>query len=130
MAPVTTMQIYKGAIPFLVLQLVMVAVLIAFPTLVTGGLDEEIEVDMKAVGEQMLQDLNASDQSADFHSAPSLFGMPAPDGDAAGGAAPAAEPAPAGDPGGLPGAGDGSSTGPVGGDPGDPMQAIRDAIGK
>ncbi len=130
MAPVTTMQIYKGAIPFLLLQLVMVAVLIAFPTLVTGGLDEEIEVDMKAVGEQMLQDLNASDQSADFHSAPSLFGMPAPDGDAAGGAAPAAEPAPAGDPGGLPGAGDGSSTGPVGGDPGDPMQAIRDAIGK
>ena len=29
--PVTTMQIYKGAVPFVLIQLVMVGVLIAFP---------------------------------------------------------------------------------------------------
>ncbi|MCZ2088251.1 MAG: TRAP transporter large permease subunit, partial [Burkholderiales bacterium] len=34
-APVTTMQIYKGATPFLILQLTMVAILIAYPGLVT-----------------------------------------------------------------------------------------------
>ena len=55
--PVTTMQIYKGAIPFLLVQLVMVAVLIAFPGMVTSQLDKKVDVDMKAVGEQMLQDL-------------------------------------------------------------------------
>ena len=54
MEPVTTMQIYKGAIPFLVLQLSMVAILIAFPGLVTSNLDKKVNVDMKAVGEQML----------------------------------------------------------------------------
>ncbi len=35
MAPVTTAQIYWGAIPFLVIQLIMVALVIAFPQLVT-----------------------------------------------------------------------------------------------
>jgi hypothetical protein len=34
MAPVTTAQIYWGAVPFLVIQCVMVALLIAFPGLV------------------------------------------------------------------------------------------------
>lgn len=56
-APVTTMQIYKGAIPFLCIQLVMVGSLIAFPTLVTGSLDAPIDVDMDAVGAQMLDSL-------------------------------------------------------------------------
>jgi tripartite ATP-independent transporter DctM subunit len=37
-APVTTGQIYWGAVPFLVIQLIMVAVVIAFPGLVTSGL--------------------------------------------------------------------------------------------
>lgn len=56
-APVTTMQIYKGAIPFLCIQLVMVGSLIAFPSLVTGSLDAPIDVDMDAVGAQMLDSL-------------------------------------------------------------------------
>ncbi|WP_404299658.1 TRAP transporter large permease subunit [Alicycliphilus denitrificans] len=60
-APVTTMQIYKGAIPFLVLQLAMVAILIAFPGLVTGQLDKKVDVDMNAVGTQMLENLNQQD---------------------------------------------------------------------
>ena len=33
--PVTTGQIYWGAIPFVVIQLIMVALIIAFPNLVT-----------------------------------------------------------------------------------------------
>ncbi len=57
MAPVTTMQIYKGAIPFLILQLTMIAILIAFPGMVTGNLDKQSDVDMEAVGARMLQEL-------------------------------------------------------------------------
>ena len=59
MDPVTTMQIYKGAIPFLAIQLLMVGLLIFFPTLVTGSLDKKVDVDMKAVGTQMMKDLGA-----------------------------------------------------------------------
>ena len=60
MDPVTTMQIYKGAIPFLCLQLVMVGMLIFFPTLVTGSLDKKVDVDMDAVGAQMRESLGGS----------------------------------------------------------------------
>ena len=55
--PVTTMQIYKGAIPFVIIQLVMVGTLIAFPGIVTGALDKKVEVNMEAVGAEMLQQL-------------------------------------------------------------------------
>jgi len=37
-APVTTGQIYWGAVPFVVIQLIMVGILIAFPGLVTSAL--------------------------------------------------------------------------------------------
>ena len=37
-APITTGQIYWGAVPFVVIQVVMVSILIAFPGLVTGSL--------------------------------------------------------------------------------------------
>ncbi|MBS0507311.1 MAG: TRAP transporter large permease subunit [Proteobacteria bacterium] len=60
MEPVTTMQIYKGAIPFLILQLTMVGILIAFPGLVTSHLDKKLDVDMNAVGTQMLENLEQS----------------------------------------------------------------------
>ncbi len=119
MEPVTTMQIYKGAIPFLLLQLSMVAILIAFPALVTGGLDKKVDVDMKAVGEQMLLDLDQNTGS-DFNSAPALPGSDA--GAGQGSQAPA-------NGSGLPGADDDHS-GPVGGEAPDPMKAIQDAIGK
>ena len=59
MDPVTTMQIYKGAIPFLVIQLVMVGLLIAFPALVTGSLDAKVDVDLDAIGSQMMQDMGS-----------------------------------------------------------------------
>lgn len=57
MAPVTTMQIYKGAIPFVLIQLFMVGVMIAFPSLVTGNLDKAQTYDMKAIGDQMRESL-------------------------------------------------------------------------
>jgi TRAP-type mannitol/chloroaromatic compound transport system permease large subunit len=46
-APVTTSQIYWGAVPFVVIQIIMVALIIAFPNLVSGGLGkkEEINID-------------------------------------------------------------------------------------
>ncbi len=56
-APVTTMQIYKGAIPFVLIQLVMVSTLIAFPGIVTGNLDKKVEVNMDAVSNQLLDEL-------------------------------------------------------------------------
>ena len=39
-APVTTGQIYWGAVPFVVIQVIMVGIVIAFPELVTGNLDK------------------------------------------------------------------------------------------
>ena len=59
MDPVTTMQIYKGAIPFLAIQLLMVAILIIFPTLVTGSLDKKVKVDLDAVGTQMMENMGS-----------------------------------------------------------------------
>ena len=56
--PVTTMQIYKGAVPFVLIQLVMVGTLIAFPGIVTGSLDKPVVVDMNKVGDEMLNQLN------------------------------------------------------------------------
>ena len=48
-APLTTGQIYWGAIPFVCIQLIMVALVIAFPTLVLAGLDSGPKVDPSKV---------------------------------------------------------------------------------
>jgi len=48
-APVTTMQIYWGAVPFVVIQMIMVALVIVFPQLVTAGLDKAVAVDLDKV---------------------------------------------------------------------------------
>ncbi|TAN58085.1 MAG: TRAP transporter large permease subunit [Magnetospirillum sp.] len=42
---ITTGQIYWGAVPFVVIQMIMVGLVIAFPALVTGGLDKAGVVD-------------------------------------------------------------------------------------
>ena len=52
---VTTPQIYKGSIAFIVLQLIMVAVVIAYPSLVSGNLVEGVKVDADAAFEQLNQ---------------------------------------------------------------------------
>jgi TRAP-type mannitol/chloroaromatic compound transport system permease large subunit len=51
---VKTSEIYKGSIAFIVLQLIMVAAIIVFPNLVTGGLKEGVKIDADAAFEQML----------------------------------------------------------------------------
>jgi len=56
-APVTTMQIYWGAVPFVVIQVIMVGLIIGFPGLVSSGLDKPQKVDMDKVIQEMNQDL-------------------------------------------------------------------------
>jgi len=62
---VTTPQIYKGSIAFIVLQLIMVAVVIMVPTLVTGGIEkvELIDAD-KALQQIMIEKNEAADKAA------------------------------------------------------------------
>lgn len=52
---VKTTEIYKGSIAFIVLQVIMIATIIAYPTLVTGGIKEIVLIDADAAFEQMLQ---------------------------------------------------------------------------
>ena len=47
--PVTTMQIYWGAVPFVVIQMIMVGLVIAFPQMVTGGLDKAAKINLDTV---------------------------------------------------------------------------------
>ena len=49
MDPVKTTQIYMGAIPFVIIQIIMVAIVIAFPGLVTHYKDDRVEVDPSTV---------------------------------------------------------------------------------
>ncbi|MBN9369142.1 MAG: TRAP transporter large permease subunit [Comamonadaceae bacterium] len=98
--PVTTMQIYKGAIPFVLIQLVMVGVLIAFPGIVTGSLDKKVEVNMEAVGSQMMDALQSNEG---YGSGDDPFATPS-EGEEATPEAPAAE------------------------DAGDPAKALQDAL--
>ena len=78
--PVTTMQIYWGAVPFVLIQIIMVGLIIAFPAIVSSGLDKKQVYDMQKIEQQMQKEVN-QDQS---------FGAPQPDN--SGFAAPQAEP--------------------------------------
>ncbi len=53
-ARVTTGQIYWGAVPFVVIQLIMVALVITFPEMVTGNKEVATKIDADAVFEQLL----------------------------------------------------------------------------
>ena len=73
---VSTAQIYKGSIAFIILQLIMVACVIAFPSLVADGLGkDEVKIDADKALEQMqgareaLQQMSA-DPAASGGSAP------------------------------------------------------------
>ncbi|GCL62473.1 TRAP transporter large permease [Pseudaquabacterium pictum] len=50
---VTTAQIYKGSIAFICLQLIMVAAVIAFPGMVTGGIGSTVQIDADKALESM-----------------------------------------------------------------------------
>jgi len=51
--PVTTMQIYWGAVPFVIIQIVMVGLIIAFPGIVSSGLDKKEVFDLDKVRIEM-----------------------------------------------------------------------------
>jgi tripartite ATP-independent transporter DctM subunit len=73
-APVTTGQIYWGAVPFVVIQVIMVAIVIAFPKLVTGNLERQQFDPSKVKIELPQEDQKQQDQDV----APPDFGTPAP----------------------------------------------------
>jgi TRAP-type mannitol/chloroaromatic compound transport system permease large subunit len=50
---VQTSQIYKGSIAFIILQLIMVAAVIAYPKLVTGGIEQTVQMDADKILQQM-----------------------------------------------------------------------------
>ena len=50
---VTTTQIYKGSIAFIILQLIMVSVVVLNPTLVTGSIEKAAVVDEAAVNDML-----------------------------------------------------------------------------
>jgi TRAP-type mannitol/chloroaromatic compound transport system permease large subunit len=65
--PVTTMQIYWGAVPFVVIQIIMVGLIIGFPGIVSSGLDKTEKYDLDKIQIQMnkeMQDLAAPPASA------------------------------------------------------------------
>jgi GntP family gluconate:H+ symporter len=108
MAPVTTMQIYWGAIPFVVIQIIMVGLIIAFPGIVSSGLDKVEKLDMDKITTQM-QNSTAAPPEADASAA---AGSATP----ASGAAPASPGAPA------------AEAPPTSDD--DPMKAMEDSMAK
>ena len=61
---VTTAQIYKGSIAFIILQLIMVGVILFNPQLVTGSLGQAVKVDDAAVTDMLnnMQDLQFDEQ--------------------------------------------------------------------
>ena len=62
---VTTGEIYRGAIAFIVIQLVLIAVVIAWPQLVTGGLDKAAAVNIDDIKIEMPLDPDAEAKEAE-----------------------------------------------------------------
>ena len=56
--PVTTMQIYWGAVPFVIIQIIMVGLIIAFPGIVSSEIEKPKVVDMEKIRLQMEADVN------------------------------------------------------------------------
>jgi TRAP-type mannitol/chloroaromatic compound transport system permease large subunit len=75
-APVTTMQIYWGAVPFVLIQVVMVGLIIAFPGIVSSGLDKTEKVDLDKVQQQMNKDLGTASTLPGGQAKPEAIPMP------------------------------------------------------
>jgi TRAP-type mannitol/chloroaromatic compound transport system permease large subunit len=76
--PVTTMQIYWGAVPFVLIQVVMVGLIIFFPGIVTGGLDKEQKVDLDKIQIQMNQEAQDAAKPAAPGASGAVEAMPNP----------------------------------------------------
>ena len=64
-AKVTTGQIYWGSVPFVLIQITMVGLIIAFPNLVSGGLAKKAEMDISNVKIQNKASTNTDPAKAD-----------------------------------------------------------------
>ncbi len=82
--PVTTMQIYWGAVPFVLMQIIMVGLIIAFPGIVSGELDKPKAVDMEQIRLQMEADVNKSESAQEAYGAGTGAGADAKPGSGAG----------------------------------------------
>ena len=72
---VTTSQIYKGSIAFIILQLIMVLVVVAYPELVSGGIEKVEQIDADKALESMGMGAPEPDSAA------SELGMDSPAGE-------------------------------------------------
>ncbi|MGC4077746.1 MAG: TRAP transporter large permease subunit [Rubrivivax sp.] len=72
---VTTGQIYRGAIPFVIIQIIMVALVITFPNLVSGGLDKKAALDTSHIVIEAQPPAENRDDSTE--NLDDLFGTPA-----------------------------------------------------
>jgi TRAP-type mannitol/chloroaromatic compound transport system permease large subunit len=84
---VTTAQIYKGSIAFIILQLIMVGVVIAFPGVVTGSIEKAVTVDETTVNDMLnnMQMDNGEEPAApeaEGADKPAEDGMPKPPAEA------------------------------------------------
>jgi TRAP-type mannitol/chloroaromatic compound transport system permease large subunit len=79
--PVTTMQIYWGAVPFVIIQIAMVGLIIAFPGIVSSGLDKTEKVDLEQVQRQMNKEMQDAAQPP-AEAASGIEAMPNPAADA------------------------------------------------
>ena len=69
---VTTGQIYKGSIAFIILQIIMVTVIVLNPGIVTGNLDKPVMVDENAI-DNMLENMPGQD-----YTTPKVGNIPPP----------------------------------------------------
>jgi hypothetical protein len=72
---VATTQIYKGSIAFIVLQLIMVAVIITTPTLVTGGIEKVELIDADKALEQLHTKREGAASAADSEKEDPMKGL-------------------------------------------------------
>lgn len=73
-AAVTTGQIYWGAVPFVIIQIVMVGLIIAFPNIVSGGIAKKKELDTSNIVIEVQPADQPKDEKMDMDA---LFGKPA-----------------------------------------------------
>jgi len=62
---VTTGQIYKGAIAFIIIQIFMIALVIAYPNLVLGGLDKKADINLDDIKLEMPLDPDAEAKASE-----------------------------------------------------------------
>jgi TRAP-type mannitol/chloroaromatic compound transport system permease large subunit len=70
---VTTGQIYWGSVPFVIIQVIMVGLIIAFPNLVSGGLGKKADLDTTNINLEVQQDTTEKEMDAS-----KLFGFDQP----------------------------------------------------